>query len=338
MNTVITKVIEMEETTTTPVPELNTKTLNQTNDTASLFTEPIQLNIKQADDYFAKISNGAISNQIFVILMAIIGIMSMFIMFLLFSSKKKIFQGDMYKGSDLPQPEIYIQAPNNNMIPFNGVFNNPLIQQHGYKMNILQSSNQPRTSNESMAHLLLNSSRASSYIDPSAILVNAKTGEYYEDISMKGSKHYFNMNKKGESENIYCDSPLITNNLLKSQIKLNEYCYIPGTMLQAHPSMYHNQQVIAEALRSNYELNEARFQSTPTAPKTLPPSINDSVFLQGLDTTNESSTRASTESLDKPQKSENKEEDTNGTVVLNIEQESDDIDEYQVPLNLPANN
>lgn len=361
MDLVITKVIEIEETTTktpitttttTQMPELTTNEsevwnetkTSTTTDQLEFNTEPIKLDIKQADDYFAKISNGAISNQVFVILMAIIGIMSMFILFLLYSNKKKFFHSDIYKGAGDPsQPDLYIKTTNNNMMPYNG-FINPLIQQHGYKMNILASSNQPRTSNESMAHLLVNSSRNSSYIDPSAIMFNAKTGEYYEDISMKGSKHYFNMNKKGEAENVYCDSPLITSNLVKSQAKLNEYCYIPGSMLQAHPSMYHNQQVIAEAMRSNYEINEARFQSTPTAPKTMPPSMNDSsVFLHNLDTTNESgSTRASSESLDRQQKAaeQNKEETVKEVntvaVVMDIKQESEEVDEYQVPLNLPA--
>lgn len=363
MNLVITKVIEIEETTTkaptttttttTRMPELTTNESDVWNETKTstttdqmeFNTEPIKLNIKQADDYFSKISNGAISNQVFVILMSIIGIMSMFILFLLFSNKKKFFHSDIYKGSagEPSQPDLYIKTTNNNMIPYNG-FINPLIQQQGYKMNILAPSNQPRASNESMTHLLINSSRNSSYIDPSAIMFNAKTGEYYEDISMKGSKHYYNMNKKGEAENVYCDSPLITNNLVKSQAKLNEYCYIPGSMLQAHPSMYHNQQVIAEAMRSNYEINEARFQSTPTAPKTMPPSMNDSsVFLHNLDTTNESSsTRASSESLDREQKpiEQNKEEAaekvTTVAVVMDIKQESEEVDEYQVPLNLPA--
>lgn len=200
-----------------------------------------------------------------------------------------------------------------------------------------------------------NGSRSSSFVDP-ATIIPIKTNEVYEDISMKNyaaSRHYLNQLPRKESENDYSENPTITKNLLKhSAAKLNEYCYIPASMLQGCPTSYHNQKVIAEALRHNYELNENNFSSTPSVPKTLPPSLNDSSLIISFDAVTSDSDSNSYDTLTKNSKvNEYKDYKCVEAEELNDSSNADgvkqvavgekkavipEIDEYQVPLNIPA--
>jgi len=215
-----------------------------------------------------------------------------------------------------------------------------------------------------MAHLLSlnNGSISSSFVGANFIPINPKTNEPYEDISYKnfhGSRHYLNAIVKNMSESEHCDTKAVTNNLLKSSAaKLNEYCYIPASILQGRPSLYHNQPIIAEALRDNYEISAQKFStSTPSLPKTLPPSMNDSSLIYSFDLTSDSDGNSydtltkksdvnnlNKEPFEKISAVDNENETKTATLTETIsesvtvtdDKEAPVIDEYQVPSNIPA--
>ncbi len=214
-----------------------------------------------------------------------------------------------------------------------------------------------------MAHLLslnnTNGSISSSFAVPVNFMpIDPKTNEPYEDISMKdyhASRYYLNAIVKNLSENEYCDKPSTTNNLLKSSAtKLNDYCYIPASILQGCPTMYHNQKVIAETLRDNYEINVQKIAtSTPSVPKTLPPSINESSLISSFDVTSDSDSydtltkrsscnqykACSVENSTLTDKNEIKSDiPIEPTTVsrTSTEEIESAIDEYQVPSNIPT--
>ena len=317
-----------------PILLVITEDYNETLQTTSTIFEDIQIKSKLTNDYFSNISNGTISNQTFMILMAIIALLSIVIIVLFFSNRKRLLKRDplsILKDQCRMDPSYVI---NNQSIPI-GYFTNPVLQQQGFKLNML-ASNQPRTSNDSMAHLLNTTSRSSSYIDPS-LFIPLKTGEYYEDISLRNyneSRQILNvLNQQGlskkegnYSENEYAECPTSTSELLKSSVsKLNDYCYIPTSLLQDYPNLLNNPQVIADSFPLNYETNEYKFTSTPSVPKTLPPTNNDGSVSIALDMTDGSKSETLIENITKDLNAKEN--------VSNAE-----IDEYQTPSNLPTFN
>lgn len=318
-----------------PILITTTRENNITYQTAINIPEEVQIKSKLTKDYFSNISNGTISNQTFIVLMGVIALLSIVIIILFFSNRKRFLKRDTLstmKDQSRMDPSYIINNPN---MPI-GYFTNPVLQQQGFKLNMLQS-HQPRTSNDSMAHLLLNTtSRSSSYIDPS-LFIPLKTGEYYEDISLRNyneSRQILNaisqqnnLKKEGSySENEYAECPTSASGLLKSSAsKLNEYCYIPTSLLQGYPNLLNNPQVIADSL--NYEINECKFTSTPSAPKTLPPSANNGSLSISLDITEGSESGSETIK-------ESNEIDLDEKKKVS----RDETDEYQTPSNLPTEN
>ena len=149
---------------------------------------------------------------------------------------------------------------------------NPLMQHHlsSYKLNMLSA--QARTSNDSVAQLLLNgSSRASSYVEPMSLLgMSFKANEVYGNNLIKGGAQF----SSGPAENEYCESPKLIHTLRSA--KLNEYCYIPASLLTGYPGSIVD---VNNLNMTGYEMNSDKLMSTPSVPKTLPPSMNDTSII-----------------------------------------------------------
>ena len=213
---------------------------------------------------------------------------------------------------------------------------NPLMQHHlsSYKLNML-SAGQARTSNDSVAQLLLNGSSRASYVEPMSLLgISFKANEVYGNILSKGSAQL----PSGPVENEYCESPKLMHTLRSA--KLNEYCYIPASLLTGCPGSIVD---VNNLNMAGDEMNSDKLTSTPSVPKTLPPSMNDTSIIVLADEStlvvqNDLLQRHSNRLISKYFSIEIDETLKENEEINDQENKENDggDDEYQIPSNLPT--
>jgi hypothetical protein len=277
--------------------------------------------------------------QAILTLMVLIVILSTIIIFLALTNRKRFFN-ELYKTS-IRMNELNSHA--NSMSAYMDT-NNPSIVYLNPDQNRASCYGQnkfQRISDDSTAQLLLNQS-----VNNQSDLIAVASSSSTIDINTKLTQ--FNRNSKlfMNPNQVYEDINEKMSKSLSSSTKLNEYSYIPASILNKLASNDQNEvmnelkidltnrpttsNIIGSSSTSSSNTvsplannMDVQLTSTPCVPKTLPPSINDRLSKQSHTSYDKSSQMLASNEY---------------TICLNqnLDESDEDCDpEYKIPTNLP---